>query len=239
MVRSRRRKDVIDLGNRIVEELELQEGVDTLAKWMSHYLAELILRATRERSAAKRKKLEASCFALIERLWKNRGSLPRGARPLGRIEEQLDAIETMMADMVTTPLAYRHRAKGTTDPWLTFAIASHAIDRRMAAIALLTSFLNTDVGREKRWVVENSTRITKKERELIESLDRWLHNRHSLFTTSNAKSVSELEPPERIDTILEELKKALQAQQTAYNALKESLRPSRTDADSTPGERPV
>ena len=35
-------KDVLDLGRALVEELGLDPGVDTLSRWMAHYIAELI-----------------------------------------------------------------------------------------------------------------------------------------------------------------------------------------------------
>ena len=198
---------------------------------MAHYLAELMSRASQERNTSKRKKMEASCSAIIERLWMNRANLPGGAKPLGRIEPQLAAIEAMMADFVTTPAEYRHAAKDTTDPWLIFAIASHAIDRRMAAIALLTSFLETDFGREKRWVKENSLQLSKQERELIDSLDGWLGTKHDFFTSSTQESIADLPAAKRNAMILAELKKALQAQQTAYKTLKKPLQSPRDDSD--------
>lgn len=217
---------MIALGNRIVEELKLQEGVDTLAKWMANHLAQLITQATVERDAARRKKLCASCCALIERLWKNRANLPGGAKPLGRIDEQLIAIQTMMKDFGTTPDSYLHQAKQISNPWLVFAIDSHSIDRRMAAIAVLASFLESDLRSENRWMVENSGQISKEEHEILNALDRWVGRKNEFFVVSTDESIVGLKRDERKARLLEELAKALENQRKALKTLKESLPPS-------------
>ena len=62
---------IIDLGKSIVKELELDPGVDTLSKWMAHYVAEKI-ELTEKLTGDKRTEIEKECFETILKLWEHR-----------------------------------------------------------------------------------------------------------------------------------------------------------------------
>ena len=87
---------VVALGRKLVEELGA-EPVDTLSRWMAHYVAELIDTASNaaleERAAAERK-----CFETILELWAHRAELPDGRRPLENLEPIVRALESLDPD---------------------------------------------------------------------------------------------------------------------------------------------
>lgn len=66
---------IIDLGKSIVKELGLDPGVDTLSKWMAHYVAEKI-ELSEKLIGSKKTKAEKECFEIILKLWENRWSVP-------------------------------------------------------------------------------------------------------------------------------------------------------------------
>jgi hypothetical protein len=66
------------LGERIVNELGLADGVDTLGRWMSHRLAEQIARAEEATSPEMREAAQREAADLILRLWERRERWPRG-----------------------------------------------------------------------------------------------------------------------------------------------------------------
>lgn len=77
----------IRLGNELVKILELEQGGNTLARWMAHYIAEQMTLA--ETAVGSEKTLaEANCFNTILKLWQHRASMPMGMRPF----ENFDAI---------------------------------------------------------------------------------------------------------------------------------------------------
>ena len=83
---------VVVLGKKLVQDLELETGVNTLAKWMAHYIAELIEEAQTappERADAAR----AKCFETILALWRHQAEEGR-VRPqlstYGEMAELLD-----------------------------------------------------------------------------------------------------------------------------------------------------
>ena len=68
---------IISLGKLITQELDLDKGVDTLSKWMAHYLAEKIV-LSESLSGNQRVLADQECFKIISEIWKHRWSLPEG-----------------------------------------------------------------------------------------------------------------------------------------------------------------
>ena len=86
---------VISLGKALVQELGLELGVDTLSRWMAHYVAEQITIAENATDEEKFK-AEQRCVETILKLWRHRSSLPDGRRPFekfGLIFNTLDRLD--------------------------------------------------------------------------------------------------------------------------------------------------
>lgn len=85
----------MELGKHLVRELDFEDGVDTLGRWMAHHLAELIHEA--ENSNAEEKRIKASQQAVdtILKIWEHRKNLPREAFPLAKYEDLLKVIERL------------------------------------------------------------------------------------------------------------------------------------------------
>jgi hypothetical protein len=85
---------VLDLGRALVEELGLDPGVDTLSRWMAHYIAELIEDAKIAKVEERPAKL-TKCADAILKLWERRHQLPNGKRPFEDLEPILRALESL------------------------------------------------------------------------------------------------------------------------------------------------
>ena len=106
MAHSKAQKKIINLGKQFVKELELEPGVDTISRWMAHYLAEKMIVA--EHSSGKKKKLaEEECFNTILKLWKHRWNLPPGKQPYEDFEPIFDVVQKMGLDSPESPIFYR------------------------------------------------------------------------------------------------------------------------------------
>jgi hypothetical protein len=88
---------VIDLGKELVQELNLGDSVDTLGRWMAHYVAELIHEAEHSDAETRNIKREA-CFKAILELWRHRYELPDGKRPFEAFEPVFRALQTLDPD---------------------------------------------------------------------------------------------------------------------------------------------
>jgi len=82
------------LGRKLVDELGLEPSVDTLGRWMAHYIADLIVNA--ENTTGEEKNIaEKKCFDAILELWKHRTELPDGKRPFEELEPVIRTIESL------------------------------------------------------------------------------------------------------------------------------------------------
>ena len=72
------------MGRKLVAELGLEPGTDTLARWMAHRVAELIARGE-QADPHIAEEAQRECVETIIALWKHRASLP-GHRPLQSFE---------------------------------------------------------------------------------------------------------------------------------------------------------
>jgi hypothetical protein len=94
MESSEMKKQVISLGKALVQELGLESGVDTLSKWMAHYVAEQITMAENATGDAKAT-AERRCFETVIKLWEHQSSFPNGRRPFKNFDPIFRALDRM------------------------------------------------------------------------------------------------------------------------------------------------
>jgi hypothetical protein len=94
MERSEMQEKVVNLGKALIEELGLEPGVDTLSRWLVHYIAEQL--ACLENTVDDEKtQAQQRCFETILTLWQHRSSFRNGHRPFENFEaifKTLDAL---------------------------------------------------------------------------------------------------------------------------------------------------
>ncbi len=93
-MKSIRSEAVLDLGRKLVQALELDKSVDTLGRWMAHYLAER-MHAAETASEQERPAKQQECEEAILKLWEHRYELPTGSRPFEEFEPILRALESL------------------------------------------------------------------------------------------------------------------------------------------------
>lgn len=91
---SARSRAVAALGKELVAELEFGDSVDTLGRWMAHYLAELMQKAE-VTTGDDRLTAQAQLRDSILALWAHRFELPSGTRPFGEFEPILRALASL------------------------------------------------------------------------------------------------------------------------------------------------
>lgn len=82
------------MGKRIVKELGPERSVDTLSRWIAHYIAELI-QAAETASGDERQEKMAACVKAIEDLWQHRAYFPKGQRPFEELDPILQTLESL------------------------------------------------------------------------------------------------------------------------------------------------
>ncbi|MEP5763526.1 MAG: hypothetical protein ABJ308_03000 [Halieaceae bacterium] len=84
---------LVGLGKKLVVELGLDDSVDTLGRWMAHYLAELIEDCQSEADSTD--KVRAELRDTVLALWAHRAALPDGKRPLEDFEPVFETLSSL------------------------------------------------------------------------------------------------------------------------------------------------
>ena len=95
MEQSEQQKAVLELGKLLVQELGLEKGVDTLSRWMAHYVAEKMKYADSLTDGVKKKNAEKDCFSLILDLWKHRWQYKSDRQPLRNFNHLFDILKNL------------------------------------------------------------------------------------------------------------------------------------------------
>ena len=95
-----RSDSVLALGRKIVDELDHNRPSDTLARWMSHYIAEKIEEAEAATGEARERKMSECCDAILM-LWDYRSRLPNGKRPFEDFEPIFRVLRSLDMDDAT------------------------------------------------------------------------------------------------------------------------------------------
>lgn len=95
MEKSEQQKAVLELGRLLVKELDLEKSVDTLSRWMAHYIAEKIKYVEALPDGIKKKNAEKECFYLILELWKHRWHYKPDRQPLRNFNHLFDTLQKL------------------------------------------------------------------------------------------------------------------------------------------------
>lgn len=104
---------ILNLGQKLVQELELEDAVDTLGRWMSHYIAELIHDAKNASPSDKEEKNKLCAEAIIN-LWHHRRLLENHTRPFKGLESALKVLESLDSENDTNRY-FRMVIEGASD----------------------------------------------------------------------------------------------------------------------------
>lgn len=91
MEQSNQLQETLEFGKKLVKEFELDESVDTLGKWMLHYIAELIDKINEESEEEVKQEIKKECSEVILQFWEHRYQWPFD-RPFGELLHTLDQI---------------------------------------------------------------------------------------------------------------------------------------------------
>lgn len=87
-------KAILELGKKLTSELDLDQTVDTLGRWMAHYISELILDVEKARAEEKAEKMRV-CSEAILNLWEHRYIYKTNRRPLAEFEPILTVLANL------------------------------------------------------------------------------------------------------------------------------------------------
>ena len=204
-VTSIRSDAILELGKKIVDELELDQSVDTLGRWMAHSIAELMLAAEASSAKDRPAKLEM-CSDAILALWKHRHELPSGKRPFENLEPIMRTLESLDPDD-TTPRYFRvqrtaagEERDGETANWLKLADNLDYSARLLIGYCLARA-AGAAVDKSKEWVAlaEKADADVGLERIAV----RFISNEKDLSDSTELKDIARKRIEDRLKTLAE------------------------------------
>lgn len=174
MEQSNQQAEILELGRKIVNEL-IPDGNDRLSlleKWMGNYIAELIYKIEHENNDLAKEKLQKECFETILKLWDKRNLLPSEIMPMNRIK----AVIYTLSELKNTRSIWDRMRNSDESSWEGAALQSHDNYMDILKICLQASIAQDALGKEKAWIVELGTFLSKEEKEIVSELESFLEN---------------------------------------------------------------
>lgn len=149
----------IELGKKILAEFEKGDDRGILTNWMSHHVADLIMRAEDTKGTPAEQEVRHACVEAILSLWARRNSFPSGCRPFESVEQAVQTLVMLNPDFEQNfyfrPLAPLGKSADENAlrarVWLGFAQAFDKAAREFIRICMSQS-LGTSVASMRDWI---------------------------------------------------------------------------------------
>lgn len=153
----------IKLGKYLVSELELEDGVDTLSKWMTHYIAEQITIAENS-EGEKKEEAKQKCFETILKLWERRIYFPEGKRPLEEFDPIFRVLERLDTEKDHLPfykLKDFDEVKNTSekktdfDTWINHIENIDKVAKQLIRFCLVNAYESSKDEKTQEWITNS------------------------------------------------------------------------------------
>lgn len=152
----------IALGQKILEELNLDRSVDTMGRWLAHYLAEKMELADSATEGEARTSAQRGCEDLIFRLWERRHAWPLSS-PLKDVAERLD-------HLLKPTVHFLHESKLGTDPYMNTLHRLEELQQREKQICLIAWIAGLNLDKEREFLKNHSENLDNEELQITERL---------------------------------------------------------------------
>ncbi|WP_108126720.1 AVAST type 3 anti-phage proein Avs3b [Saccharospirillum mangrovi] len=229
-VASKRSRAVLDLGKKLTRELDLDQSVDTLGRWMAHYIAELIYDAENAASEEKPSRMRDCSEAILD-LWKHRHELPDGSRPFEALEPALRLLEKLDPDNHTPRFFSRIREAGDdiqdteSQSWLK-VIDGIDYSARLLIRYCLVRAAESALEESQEWSALAEEAGVGEDADI--SIVRIIYNEHNLEAKPNPSA----EEQERLEDRLNRLKGFLQMAESLASDLEQRLEKTKSESTS-------
>lgn len=152
----------IALGQRILDELKLDHEMDTLGRWLAHYLAEKMERATTAPEGEAGEQDRRECVDLILQLWARRQTWPLSA-PLKNISDRLD-------ELLTPKPSFFHSATKTSDLHLDLLHGLEELHHRETQLCLSAWIANLNLSKDREFLLSHPEHLDDNELKITQRL---------------------------------------------------------------------
>lgn len=219
-------EEIIKLGKRLIEELKLEYTVNTLARWMVHYLAELIQNVEKCDSKEEKEKLQKECCDIILKIWSKKEDLPirQPLNDLRQIIELLKSLKKGEFSFLPKWLEYRHLP--SNNEWATF-VDLVKNNTEQIFLAVVDTNLNKELlSNTKDWYEKNKEFLSKEEKDFLKYLEVLILNKGNsgVYDFNNYKSkIESLSIAEKYKLIFDEMEDLIEQQKNELLKLRKNM----------------
>lgn len=216
-------EEIIKLGEKLVKEFNLEYSTNTLARWMSHYLAELIQNIENVTSEEEKKILKKECCDVILKLWSQKEDLPI-KKPLEDLIPVIEILEVISEkkEVNINPTWISFRPLPRNNQWAVFADLiknnSEKIFSQIIDFNLHKDILLKDV----EWMKDNKGFLSDDQINFLQIIDLMNQSkfRNGVFDFNEPKEVSD-DNTKRIEYFFSNLENLIDEQKTELQKIKE------------------
>ena len=220
-------EEILKLGKKLISELELDDSVNTLARWMAHYLAELISSIEACEFEADKNKLQKECCGLILELWQNKDKLPI-QKPLENTYEFLEILRVLKKEnksILMMPRWLEYRSIPREGPWSNFVEKVKNNSEEIFQLAIEVNLHAKLLLKDNEWIKNHKEFLKEDEIELIEHLNSLAKIDFSsgVIDLNVEASKKELNSEVRLSVVFEEIEKLIEDQRKSLSDLKKAI----------------
>lgn len=152
----------IALGQRILEELKLDREMDTLGRWLAHYLAEKMERAASAPEGETGDADRRECVDLILRLWERRQTWPLSA-PLKDVADRL-------GELLAPKPSFFHSITKTSNPFLDLLHGLEDLHHKEIQVCLAAWVAALNLSKDREFLRSHPEHLDDDERRITQRL---------------------------------------------------------------------
>lgn len=218
-------EEILKLGKKLIKELELVYTVNTLARWMAHYLAELITNIENTEPGEEKQKLKRECCSIIIQLWNIRERIPI-EKPTERLTPIIEVLELLKKRKHPfIPFLFSEKQQDVNSKnWVEFLKIVKNNSERIYNKSLLSMISSKVLEKDNEWVEKHDEFLSEEEKKIVEYLN-YISKRElriQIIDTSD-KEVEEQSDSEKFEQLFKDLEEFIDEQLKALKSLKRNL----------------
>jgi hypothetical protein len=214
-------EEIIKLGEKLVKELNLEYSTNTLARWMSHYLAELMESIENAESKEEKKMLQRQTCDIILKIWSQKENLPI-IKPLDNLKPIIEILQVFQEDKTVHvhPRWIEYNSTFRNNEWASFVDLVKNNSERIFDKVLQINLHKDLLTKDKEWLAENSGFLSNDEINFLQFID--VMNKYDFNTgvmDLNNFEMSE-DNLQRVELLFNDLQKLLEEQKDKLLTIK-------------------
>ena len=224
-------EEILKLGKKLIKELDLVHTGNTLARWMAHYLAELITTIDNTESREEKQKLKRECCDIIIQLWNIRERIPI-EKPMERLTPIIGVLELFKERKHPfIPFLFTETQRDVNSKnWVEFLKIVKDNSERIYNKSLLSMISAKVLEKDNEWVEKHGEFLSKEEKKIIEYLN-YINSkdlRIQIIDTDD-EEIEEKSDSEKFRQLFLDLENFIDEQKEALASLKSNLMDEKKD----------